>query len=114
MLSAPAANTYVEHSGASDAGCAWMISGGGALARHRCVRDGHHALFDANHHLSADKALSASHATGAEQWYWQRGAWWHGVRPVWGTPYYSGDDYSSSSVELLSRSGAQGSEGGTE
>ena len=62
MSSAPAANTYVEHSGASDAGCAWLRRGGGALARHRCVRDGHHALFDANHHISADKALSASHA----------------------------------------------------
>ena len=49
---------------------------------------------------------------GAEQWYWLRGAWWHGARPVWGTPYYSGDDYSSSSVETLRRSGAQGFEGG--
>ena len=39
MSSAPAANTYVEHSGASDAGCAWLRRGGGALARHRCVRD---------------------------------------------------------------------------
>ena len=34
------------------------------------------------------------------------------MRPVWGTPYNSGDDYSSSSVELLRRSGAQGNEGG--
>ena len=26
---------------------------------------------------------------GAEQWYWLQG-WWHGVRPVWGTPHNSG------------------------
>ena len=29
---------HAEHSGTSDGWCAWMISGGGALARHRCVR----------------------------------------------------------------------------
>ena len=39
MSSAPVANTYVEHSGASDDGCAWQRRGGGALALHRCVRD---------------------------------------------------------------------------
>lgn len=40
------------------------------------------------------------------------GAWWHGARPVWGTPYNSGDEFSLSSVESPRRSGAQGSEGG--
>ena len=44
----------------------------------------------------------------------EAGAWWHGVRPVWGTPYNSGDEFSLSSVEILRRSGAQGSEGGEE
>ena len=68
MSSAPAANTYVEHSGASDAGCAWLISGGGALARDGCVGGAvadqtlTHLLSHPNHHLSAAKALSASHA----------------------------------------------------
>ena len=44
-----------------------------------------HALFDANHHISADKALSASHAQRSGAMVLAAGAWWHGVRPVWGT-----------------------------
>ena len=39
MLSGLAATTRPEHSGASAAECAWLRRGGGALARHRCVRD---------------------------------------------------------------------------
>lgn len=45
----------------------------------------YHALFDANHHISADKALSASHAQRSGAMVLAAGAWWHGARPVWGT-----------------------------
>ncbi|MCR5644140.1 MAG: hypothetical protein K6G32_12505 [Prevotella sp.] len=52
------------------------------VARHRCVYDDCHALFDANHHISAGKALSASHAQRSGAMVLAAGAWWHGVRPV--------------------------------
>lgn len=32
-----------------------------------------HALFDANHHISADKALLAAHVQRSGAWYWQQG-----------------------------------------
>ena len=50
----PCSQYLREQSGASDDGCAWLRRGRGALARHRCVRDDSHALFDANHHIPAD------------------------------------------------------------
>ena len=42
------------------------------IARHRCVYDDSHALFDANHHISADKALLAAHVQRSGAWYWQQ------------------------------------------
>ena len=42
------------------------------LARHRCVRDDSHVLFDANHHISADKALLAADVQRSGAWYWQQ------------------------------------------
>ena len=49
------------------------------MARHRCVRDGHHALFDANHHLSAIEALQSPMCNGA-----QRVLYWNVVRGAQG------------------------------
>ena len=82
MSSAPAANTSVEHSGASDDGCAWLRRGGGAWHVIDVCVTSCHALFDANHHISADKALSASHAQRSGAMVLAAGAWWHGARPV--------------------------------
>ena len=45
----------------------------------------YHALFDANHHISANKALSASHAERSATKVLVAGAWWQCARPVWGT-----------------------------
>ena len=43
------------------------------IARHRCVYDDSQTLFDANHHISADKALLVAHVQRSGAWYWQQG-----------------------------------------
>ena len=109
MSSAPGANT-MQHSGTSDDGCAWQRRGGGALARHRCVYDT--VMLSSMRTTTSQPVRLSRHLMRNGAKVLAAGAWWHGARPVWGTPYNSGDDFSLPSVEILRRSGAQGNEGG--
>lgn len=67
----PAPWRAVRHQPDDVPGCNVAVVPG---ARHRCVhdcylslRDDSHTLFDANHHLAADKALHTAHVNGMER-----------------------------------------------